>query len=96
MKASRKRLFFKTIALAVCLGFVTLSVYGFVQVAEKNGPNSDPKNFLKEPVHLISSLFGSIFNSGKESDSSSTYDLNSNHKNKITHNFKCDRVNAED
>ena len=96
MKASGKALFFKAIALAVCLCFISLSVYGFVQAAEKNGPNSDPKNFLKEPVHMISSLFGSIFNSGQESDSSSTYDLNSRHKTKITHNFKCDRVNAED
>lgn len=96
MKSSRRRLYPKTIAIAVCLAFIFLSVYGIVQAAEKNGPNSDPKNFLKRPIQLISSLFGAKTNPGQESDSSSAYDLDSKQKAKITHNFKCDRVNDQD
>jgi hypothetical protein len=96
MKSSRKRLYPKTIAIAVCLIFISLSVYGIVQAAEKNSPNSDPQNFLKKPIQLISSLFGAKTNSGQESDSSSAYNLDPKQKTKITHNFKCDRVNDQD
>ena len=96
MKVSKKRLYPKTIALAVGLLFITLSVYGFVQAAEKNSSDPGLNNLLKKPVHLISSAFSSIFGSGEESNSSSAYDLNSKHQNKITHNFKCDRINTED
>jgi hypothetical protein len=96
MKSSGRRLYPKTIAIAVCLAFISLSVYGIVQAAEKNIPNSDPKNFLKKPIQLISSLFGAKTNPGNESDSSSAYNLDSKEKTKITHNFKCDRVNDQD
>jgi len=96
MKASRRRLYPKTIALAVCLLFITLSVYGYVQATERNSPDPDLKNFLNKPIHLISSLFGAAANPGKESDSTSAYDLNSKHKTKITHNLKCDKINEED
>ncbi|NIM57801.1 MAG: hypothetical protein GTO16_02510 [Candidatus Aminicenantes bacterium] len=96
MKSSRRRLYLKTIAIAVCLIFACLTVYGIVQAAEKNGPNSDPKNFLKKPIQMISSLFGAKSNPGQESDSSSAYNLDPKQKTKITHNFKCDRVNDQD
>ena len=95
MKSSR-RIYPKTIAIAVCLIFISLSVYGIVQAAEKNGPNADPKNILKRPIQLISSLFGAKANPGQEADSSSAYKLDSKQKTKITHNFKCDRVNDQD
>jgi hypothetical protein len=96
MKSSRKTLYLKTIAIAVCLLFISLSLYGFVQAAEKKAPDPGIKNFLKKPIHLLSSLIGTISNSGKESDSSSAYDLNSNQKNKITQNFKSEKVSDDD
>jgi hypothetical protein len=96
MKALDKALFLKAIAIAVCLGFISLSVYGFVQVSEKNTPDPNLKNFLKKPVHLISSLVGTIASSGEISDSSYAFNSNSKQKTKITHNLKCDKINDQD
>ena len=96
MKSSRRRLYPKAIAIAVCLIFISLSVYGIVQAAEKNSPNTGPKNFLKKPIQLISSLIGTKTNPGQEADSSSAYNLDSKHMAKITHSLKCDRVNDQD
>jgi len=96
MKSSRRTLFLKSTAIAVCLIFISLSVYGFVQTAEKKTPDPGLKNFLKKPIRLLSSLIGAISNSGKESDSSSAYDLNSDQKNKITQNFMSEKVSDED
>lgn len=96
MKSSRKTLYLKFTAIAVCLVFISLSVYGFVQTAEKKTPDPGLKNFLKKPMRLLSSLIGAISNSGNESDSSSAYDLSSTQKNKITQNFKTEKVSDED
>jgi len=96
MKASGKALFFKAIAIAVCVGFISLSVYGFVQANEKNTSDPNFKNFLKKPVNLIFSLVGTIASSGERSDSSYNFNPSSKQKTKITHNLKCDKINDQD
>jgi hypothetical protein len=85
----------RIVAIAVCLGFLTLSISGVVYASDKKVKKPDVRTFLKKPLLLINSIFNVFLaptdqkaNTGSEEKS----DSNSNSKIKMTGNLKSPRV----
>lgn len=85
----------RIVAIAVCLGFLTLSISGVVYAADKTVKKPDVRTLLKKPLLLINSIFNVFLaptdqkaNNSSEEKSNS----NSNSKIKMTGNLKSPRV----
>ncbi|NIM57802.1 MAG: hypothetical protein GTO16_02515 [Candidatus Aminicenantes bacterium] len=85
----------RIVAIAVCLGFLTVSISGVVYATDKTVKKPNVRTFLKKPLLLINSIFNVFLapTDGKASTGSEEKsDSKSSSKIKTTGNLKSPRV----